>query len=63
MVVQFAGYRRYPNVGWIPEITWETYVSEMSWEYYDHDMDDCVIIAYNHELDTFAWVKDGDYDA
>lgn len=54
--MQFAGYRRMLNYGWIPKITWEEYVSNDAWEYFDCDEEDLTIVACNTETGSFAWV-------
>ena len=62
MCKQFAGYRRVLNYGWIPQLSFDDYEQDDAWEYYDFDVNDMIMVAYNRDTDSFAWVKGVDTD-
>lgn len=56
----FSGYRLFPGVGWIRNITARDYSEDENWKYFDTDGKTKIIIAYRQDRQEFAWVEDED---
>lgn len=58
--MEFAGFRRIANYGWIRAIGEQEFLEDVDWDYYDSDEEDGCIIAFNLVTKEFAWIRSDD---
>lgn len=55
--MEFAGYRRFLNYGWIRAIGEQEFLEDSDWDYFDTDAETDCMIAVNYATNEFAWIR------